>query len=115
MSQDTVQRIQQNINQAKEIVEFDKALQRLEVNRDFQKVIKEGYFSAEAIRLVHLKADPAMQNAERQASVIAQIDAIGGLVSYLHTVSFNANIAMKAIEADEFTLEDIAAEEIRNV
>ena len=110
-----VQRIEQNIRQAKEIVEFDKALQRLIENRDFQKVIQKGYFEAEAIRLVHLKADPSMQTPERQASVIAQIDAIGGLVSYLRTVGFNASVAMKAVESDEATLEEIAAEELGNV
>lgn len=115
MSNDTVQLIQRNIDRAKEIVEFDKALQRLEANRDFQKVIQEGYLKAEAVRLVHLKADPSMQTPDRQASVIAQIDAIGGLASYFRTVSFNANIAVKAVENDEATLEDIAAEELRNV
>ena len=109
-----VQRIEQNIRQAKEIVEFDKALQRLTENRDFQKVIQEGYFKAEAIRLVHLKADPSMQTPERQASVIAQMDAIGGLVSYLRTVSAAASMAMKAVESDEATLEEIAAEELGN-
>lgn len=110
-----VQRIQQNILRAKEIVEFDKALQRLEANRDFQKVIKEGYLKAEAIRLVHLKADPSMQTPERQLSVITQIDAIGGLASYFRTVSFAANMALKTIEGDEATLEDLAVEELGNV
>ena len=110
-----VQAIERNILRAKEIVEFDKALQRLEDNRDFQKVIQEGYLKAEAIRLVHLKADPSMQTPERQASVITQIDAIGNLAAYFRTVGFNANIALKAVENDEATLEEIAAEELSNV
>lgn len=112
MSQETAQRIEQNIRQAKEIVEFDKALMRLAGNRDFQKVIQGGYFKDEAVRLVHLKADPAMQTLERQTAIVAQIDAIGGLVSYFRTVTFNASIAMKAIESDEFTLNDILQEEL---
>lgn len=107
---DTVQRIEENIRQAKEIVELDNALKRLEQNRDFRKVIKEGYLEKEAIRLVHLRGDPAFQTPERQASVLRQIDAIGELLSFFRTVSFNANIALKAIEQDEAERDELIAE-----
>lgn len=112
MSNATVQRIEENIQHLKEIVEFDKALQRLCENRDFRTVIKQGYFEKEAIRLVHLKADPAMQTPEKQASVVAQIDAIGGLLEYFRTIGFNAATALKSIEADEAERDEILAEEL---
>lgn len=111
MSQDTVQLIEENIRRAKEFVELDKALQRLMENRDFRKVVQEGYFRDEAVRLVHLRGDPAFQTPERQAAVLAQIDAISQLSGYFRTMRFNAQTALKAIEADEATRDEILAEE----
>lgn len=110
MSQDSVQLIEENIRHAKEFVELDKALQRLMENRDFRKVIQEGYLRDEAVRLVHLRGDPAFQTPERQAAVLSQIDAIGQLLGYFRTVSFNAQAALKSIEADEAMRDDLLAE-----
>lgn len=67
-------------------VELAKALERLESNRDFRKIIADGYFREEAVRLVHLKADPVMQTPEKQASIIRQMDSIGNLTDYFNTV-----------------------------
>lgn len=112
MSYDTtVQQIELNIARSKEILEVNSALLRLEGNRDFRLVIKSGYLEQEAIRLVHLKADPAFQSAERQASIIDSINAIGGLLQYFRTVAHNASVAAKGIEADEATRDEILAEE----
>lgn len=110
MSTDTVQLIEANIAKSKEIVEFDNALKRLIDNRDFRRVIKEGYLEKEAIRLVHLRGDPAFQTPERQASVLAQIDGIGQLINFFHTATQLASLARKSIEADEATREEIMAE-----
>jgi len=115
MSNTDVQRIENNIKEARAIVELSNSLDRLKGNRDFKKLILEGYFRDEAVRLVHLKVDPSMQTAERQASVVSQIDAIGGLSSFLRTVEFNASIAAKAIESGEADIEEIQAEELSNV
>lgn len=110
MSNDTVRQLEQNIREAKEILEIDKALQRLTQNQDFKKVIKQGYFEKEAVRLVHLKADPQMQTEASQKSIVAQIDAIGGLLSYFRTLGFNAMQAEKAIEADEVARDELLVE-----
>lgn len=112
MTNETVQRIEENIAHAKSFVELDKALQRLIENRDFRLVIKEGYLEKEAIRLVHLRGDPAFQTPERQAAVLGQIDAIGQLLGYFRTISFNASSALKSIEADEAARDEILAEEL---
>lgn len=113
MTQDTVQQIELNISQAKEILNLGQALSRLEDNRDFRKLIKQGYLEQEAIRLVHLKADPSYQTPERQASIDKDIAAIGGLLQFFRTVAHNAAIAVKSIEADEAEREYILAEETR--
>lgn len=112
MSQDTVRQIEENIRKATEIMELGKALDRLAENRDFKQVIGKGYLQDEAVRLVHLKGDPAMQTSERQASIVSQIDAISGLMSYFRTVAFNANQAAKAIEADTEERDELLAEEL---
>lgn len=111
MTQDTVQLIEQNIKWSKEIVEVHKALIRLEDSRDFRKLIKEGYLQQEAIRLVHLKADPAYQTPERQAAILNDINAIGGLLQFFRTVTHNGMVAAKSIEADEATREELLSED----
>ena len=110
MTQDTVQQIEKNIEKAKTAIELDKALERLESNRDFKLVVAEGYLKDEAVRLVHLKADPAMQTAERQATILQSINAVGGLLQYFHTVSRNAALAARSIEADEAELTELRQE-----
>ena len=107
---DTVQAIEANIREAKKIVEVGESLERLRSNRDFKKVISEGYFEKEAIRLVHLKADPGMQSPEMQKSIVAQMDAIGSLSMYFNTVFAQASIAKKAIISDEQTRDEILGE-----
>lgn len=107
---ETIQAIDANINEAKKIADVGESLERLRLNRDFKKVIMEGYFEKEAIRLVHLKADPNMQTPDHQKSIIAQMDAIGSLNQYFHAVYQQANIARKAIVSDEEARDELLAE-----
>lgn len=114
MSNGTIQAIEENIRQAKKIADFGDAVERLKSNRDFKRVILEGYFEQEAIRLVHLKADPNMQSPDNQKSILTQMDAIGALSQYFNTALFKAGMARKAIAADEETRDEILAEELTN-
>ena len=111
MTQDTVQSIEASIKQAKPAIELAKALERLESNKDFKTVIGEGYLEKEAVRLVHLKANPAMQTVAHQAAVMLQIDGIGALLQYFRTVNQLAAMAAHSIEQDELALEELATEE----
>lgn len=110
MINETVQAIEENIRQAKKIVDVGDSLERLRLNRDFKKVISEGYFSNEAVRLVHLKADPNMQSPDMQKAIISQMDAIGSLSQYFNAVMQQASIARKAIVSDEQTRDEILEE-----
>lgn len=114
MSNATVQAIEDNIKQARKIVEVGEALERLKNNKDFRKVVLEGYFEQEAIRLVHLKSDQNMQSPDFQKSINAQIDAIGAVSQYFSTVRHKASIAAKAIASDEEARDEILAEELSN-
>ena len=111
MSQDAVAEIEKNIKLAKERVDLGDSLERLRNNRDFKKVIQEGFFCDEAVRLVQLKADPAFQTAERQESIVKQIDAIGAQNQYFQMIYQMAHLARKAIESDQETLEEVLAED----
>ena len=108
-----IQDIELNIKQAQLLVDTGNALERLRSNRDFKMIISNGYFEEEAVRLVHLKADPSMESTERQLSIIKQMDAIGALNQYFQTVFHRAALAEKAIAADEETRDELLAEDIK--
>jgi hypothetical protein len=115
MSNDAaIKQLEENIKTGRKFVELGQSLERLRSNRDFKKLILEGYFEQEAIRLVHLKADPSMQTQERQASIVSQMDAIGSLSSYFNLVLHKAAMAEKGIAQDEQTIEELSAEELTN-
>lgn len=105
-----IKALDRNIKEAKQFLDMGVALERLQANKDFRAVIKSGYFEQEAIRLVHLKAAPDMQTAEKQADIVRQMDAIGALNQYFQTVFYKAEMADKNIEADELTREELLAE-----
>ena len=114
MSTETINAIERNMEKAKAVLEFSAALERLKGNRDFKKVVLDGYFEQEAIRLVHLKSDPNMQSPAIQESIVSQINAIGQLSQFFATVLQKASMARRQIEADQETLEELAAEEVTN-
>lgn len=103
--------IQISIDEANEAIAFANSLEKLHKNRDFKKVIVDGYFKKEAIRLVNLKADPNMQSPEKQAAVVQAIDSIGALRNFFGTAYHQADWARNAIEAAEEELEAIRTEE----
>lgn len=105
-----LQQIESNLKRNAVLTELGNALARLKGNRDFKKVILEGLFEDEAIRLVHLKADPNMQGIDSQKAILTQMDAIGALRQYLETLAQLAGMAQKSIEADEQTRDELLAE-----
>lgn len=107
-----IKAIESNIKQAKALVELGTALDRLRSNSDFKKIVGEGYFEAEAVRLVHLKADSNMQTAAYQESIVKQMDAIGAFSQFLMTLAHRARMAEGAVSSDEETLNELLAEEI---
>ncbi len=107
----TSQDIERSIAENKVRIEFGQAVERLKANRDFQEVFLRGYFEAEAVRLVHLKADPNMQSEERQRSIVAQMDAIGAVKAYLDLQIAWAHHAARENESAQEALEELLAEE----
>lgn len=99
-----IQQVEVTIQQLKEIVEVKNAILRLEQNRDFKKIFLEGYFKEEAARLALLTrtGNPQIDVQE----VFKDIEAIGGLASYLRNkVSFGMRAEEDLAEHQELATE----------
>jgi len=105
------QQVELNIEHARQGVKFGEALDRLMKNRDFQKVILDGFLREEAVRLVHLKADPAMYTPEDQRDIDAQITAIGMFGAWLRRQRKEAETAQKELLDNQDLLNVLREEE----
>ena len=114
MSNDTVRSLEQNMLQSKALVEMGNALERLQNNKDFKKVVLDGYFREEAIRLVHLKGSPHTQSPDMQRSIVTQIDAIAAVADFFSTVLFKARQGERSLADDQETIEELAREELNH-
>lgn len=102
--------LENKLHQSRKTAAVGAALERLRRNADFKLVIMQGFFEQEAIRLVHLKGQADQQTPEAQKSILARMDAIGGLQAYLEAVTARAEEACKAVEFDEQTRDELLAE-----
>lgn len=100
-----------SIQQHKEAIRRGHTLQRLMKYPEFKEIILNGYLEKEAIRLVHLKSAHRTQNPVDQEAITKRIDAVGILKHYLDSILYEHDQAIKDIEMDTNTLEDILREE----
>jgi hypothetical protein len=105
-----VREIELEIDKAREFVKRGEALERLYANPDFQEIIGKGYFTDEAVRLVHLKGDPNMQSPEMQAGVIKEMDGISSLSGYFRALQYQAQAAREAIQEGQEFLDEARQE-----
>ena len=110
MSQTDIVRIENSMKAAEKTTELGEALARLRSNRDFKRIVLEGYFKDEAVRLVQAKALPNLQSGASQADLIRQIDAIGSLQEYFRTVDYMADQARKELVSGQQEIEEILRE-----
>jgi len=82
-------------------VEQAEALERLEKNPDFKKVIEEGYFKDKAVSGVSILASDQVKNAGKRTDVMEGLIAISALQDHLHTIK-----AMGQAIKDETEYED---------
>ena len=106
-----IQQVELSIEHARQGVKFGEALDRLMKNRDFQKVILDGYLRDEAVRLVHLKADPGMYTADDQGALDAQIITVGLFGAWLRRQRKEAETAQKELADNQDLLEVLREEE----
>lgn len=110
MSTVDIESVEVTIEELKESLDLAEALQRLQSNPDFVKVINEGYLKDNAVRLVSLKADPTQQTEKDQAKITRGIDGIGALLNYFRTIFAMASTAQTEIADHEQTLESLRNE-----
>lgn len=105
-----LQSIEREITANKEMIARYEALERLRKNPDFNNIVMEGFFKDEAVRLVNLKAHPAMQKEENQKAINKDIDAIGSLYYYFMTIESQAIQAEKSLAYAEESRDEILQE-----
>ena len=98
-----------SIGQAKKTIDLMDSLKRLTNNKDFIKIITEGYFETEASRLVLLKATDEVADEANQIGILKSIDSIGFLRMYLSRIMQFGMMAERALKSDEETREEILA------
>lgn len=96
-----INKLDQDVKNLKPIIEFGNSVERLRSNRDFNKVIVEGYLKQEALRLVHAKSDPNMQDPDKQAAIVRDIDAIGTLYQFLSLAERQGDMAKAQLDSIE--------------
>jgi hypothetical protein len=110
MSQHDLDTIEISIEHAKKDVTMLRAMERLTSNRDFKKIMLEGYFEKEASRLVLLRSAPSLQSEEDQAAILKAIDAIGEVRQYFSRIMQLGHQMEKQIADLEETREEILQE-----
>lgn len=93
-------------------IAFGEALERLLTNADFKTVILDGYLKDEAVRLVHLKCEHALQEPIQQAAIDRGITAISEFRQYLSTQRFLTKQAQHLLDtqhAEEVARDNAAA------
>lgn len=111
MNNKYIQELDASIASAKETIELGAALERLFSNKDFKKVVLNGYFKDEAVRLVHLRGDSTNQSFEALASLDNKIMAISSFSIYLKNIQKEAELADKTVNLDEQTRNEISLED----
>ena len=104
----TTEALDSVIEQCKSQIEFGKAIERLNRNPDFKKVILEGYLEQEAIRLVHASSSAAFDAPDKRAALMREIDGIGKLASFFRVSQMLAERAEgQLVETEELRQEMI--------
>ena len=112
MTDATVRNIDIEIQEAKDALSMLEAVERLSKNRDFKRVIENGFFRDEASRVCLLKADAQMANERSQGLLNNRLTGIGELHQYLRGLTTLGVMAQKALADAEQTRDEVLAEEL---
>jgi len=110
--EEKIEHVRLSEEQAKELVKQAESLEKLFGNKDFKKIILDGYFKEEASRLVLLRADFAVQDSDKTVKAIDnKIIGIGELRQYFNTVMGRGNQAKQALIDNEEYLRNLEEEQ----
>lgn len=104
------QQIALEYEDALENIEFGKAIDRLESNPDFIKVIKAGYCDEYLVSAVRNKAHTAM--ADKQEVFDRAITGVGNLMAFLDLARVTARRSAESLHEHEEALEEARNEDV---
>lgn len=99
-----VEEIELSLENAKELVERKRQAEKLASNREFKKLVLDGYFKDEAVRLVGLSAEPTVSAYKEQ--IFTEIQAISLFQQYLRNVIRLGTLAEAEMVEHEELLEE---------
>jgi hypothetical protein len=102
-----IKNVEISIDSAKEAIKMADALNRLHKNKDFKRVILEGYLREHPAQLAILSADPEMATPDRQAHVSRLFTGIGALAKYFDQIFTTGDRMEYEIEQAEATLDEL--------
>lgn len=105
-----ISQVEISIEDAKETIELGHALNRLAGNKDFKKVIQEGYLENGALEQVKLLGHPNMQSPEQQADIMKELQSASNLHAYFVSIMQRADTMQRALVEHEATLEELHSE-----
>ncbi len=107
-----VRNIDLEIEEAKSAISLMEAVERLSKNRDFKRVIENGFFRDEASRVALLKADFQMSGENHQKVLNNRLTGIGECHQYLCNITTLGLMAQKALNEAEDVRDEVLAEEL---
>ena len=107
--------IEQLIESFQKLIDTSDALIRLRKNKDFQKLILEGYLVNYASDLVLSKAKAEMQNEAAQKYIDGQLAGISHFNQYMNIILTQGVTAKEGLEAHEQERDLILNEELEDV
>lgn len=98
-----LEQIEESNKRSQVQVDLLDSLVALQKNKDFNKVINEGYLLHEAANKVRCLASPALQGEQEQKEIMNALQGIGHLAQYFSAIYNMGNAAAKSIkDADEY-------------
>lgn len=105
-----VQKLEQQLSNAKELIDRKNRALRLTNNADFRLLFQEEYFLKEAARMVQLSGDPSL-TAEQRADALAMAQATGHTKRYLSMIVQQAAVAERDLPELEEAIEQARLDE----
>jgi len=105
-----INQIELSIEQARKLVDRKNQIEKLTSNREFRRVILDGYFTEEAARLASIAGDPLHEKG--RDDIMLSLQAISKLRLFLHNSMIMGNMAEQELRDHMELLEETRAEEL---
>jgi len=102
--QESIDNLEYDLEQAHGMLELSKALNALDKNSDFKKVITDGYCKDYALRLVSLLASPQCATPEQRETTQRALDSISEFQQYTYGIESKAVSIQAMIDETEAEL-----------